>query len=136
MQQLFCNISPLTIYFFWYNLFGYPRTPLHMDRGLDHFFPNSIPLDLAKYGFTIIWRFSKNKNFPKIWRVWLKNSADHAHFNFELLKGVAVLFLEICPWNFDHLWIFYRQKNDVLFIFLYLQQESWNLRKTAFSSLQ
>ena len=32
----------------------YSRTPLHMDGGLDHFFPNSIPLDLAKDGFTII----------------------------------------------------------------------------------
>ena len=112
------------------------RTPLHMDRGLDHFFPNSIPLDLAKHGFSIIWRSSKNMNFPKIWRLWLKNCARHAHFNFELLKGVAVLFFEVYPWNFDQLWIFYRQKNDVLFIFLYLQQKSWNLRKTPFSSLE
>ena len=30
------------------------RTPLHMDGGLDHFFPNSILLDIAKDGFTII----------------------------------------------------------------------------------
>ena len=33
---------------------GSPRTTLHMDGGLDHFFPNSIPLDLAKDDFTII----------------------------------------------------------------------------------
>ena len=31
---------------------GQTRTPLHMDGGLDHFFPNSILLDLAKDGFT------------------------------------------------------------------------------------
>ena len=97
------------------------RTTLHIDGGLDHFFPNSIPLDLAKHGLTIIWRSSKNMNFPKIWRLWLKNCALHIHFNFELLKGVAVLFFEVYPWNFDQLWIFYRQKIDVLFIFLYLQ---------------
>ena len=30
------------------------RTTLHIDGGLDHFFPNSIPLDLAKHGLTII----------------------------------------------------------------------------------
>ena len=30
------------------------RTPLHMDGGLDYFFPNSILLDIAKDGFTII----------------------------------------------------------------------------------
>ena len=33
------------------------------------FFPNSIPTKLAKYGFTIIWRYSKDMNFHKIWRV-------------------------------------------------------------------
>ena len=114
--------------------FSNPRTPLHMDGGLDHFFPKSLPLDLAKDGFTIIWRFSKNKNFPKIWRLWLKNCAHHAHFNFELLKGVTVLFCEICPRNFHHLWIFYRQKNEDLFIFLYRHQESLNLRKASFST--
>ena len=124
----------LNTFFLW--TLAKPRTPLHMDGGLDHFFPNSIPLDLAKHGFSIIWRSSKNMNFPKIWRLWLKNCARHAHFNFELLKGVAVLFFEICPWNFYHLWIFYRQRNNVLFIFLYLQQKSWNLRKTPFSSLE
>ena len=49
-------------------------------------------------------------NFPKIWKSWLKNCARHAQFNFEFLKVVAVLFFKICPWNFDHLWIFNRQK--------------------------
>ena len=101
---------------------------------LAHVHPNFILLDLAKHGFTIIWRSSKNMNFPKIWRLWLRNYALHAHFNFELLKGVAVLFFEVYPWNFDQLWIFYRQKNDVLFIFLYLEQESSNLGKAAFST--
>ena len=96
------------------------RTPLHMDGGLDHFFPNSIPLDLAKDGFTIIWRFSKNKNFPKIWRLWLKNCVHHAHFNFELLKGVAASFFKLYPSNFSQACIFYRPTNDVFTAELYL----------------
>ena len=33
---------------------AYARTPLHMDGGLDHFFLNSILLDVAKHGFSII----------------------------------------------------------------------------------
>ena len=103
-------------YIFWPN----PRTPLHMDGGLDHFFPNSILLDIAKDGFTIIWRLSKNMNFHKIWRLWLKNCARHAHFNFELLKGVAASFFELCPSNFSQACIFYRQTNDVFTAKLYL----------------
>ena len=97
-----------------------PRTPLHMDGGLDHFFPNSILLDIAKDGFTIIWRLSKNMNFHKIWRLWLKNCARHAHFNFELLKGVAASFFELYPSNFSQTCIFYRQTNDVFTAKLYL----------------
>ena len=32
------------------------------------FFPNSIPAKSAKYGFTIICRYSKDMNFHKIWK--------------------------------------------------------------------
>ena len=83
-------------------------------------FLNPIPLDLAKYGFSTIWRSSKVMNFHKIWRSWLKNCARHALFNFELPKGVAVSIFVPHPSNFGQIWIFDRQKNDVLSIFLYL----------------
>ena len=68
---------------------------------LAHVHPKSILLDLAKHCFSIIWRSSKKMNFPKIWRLWLKNCARHAHFNFELLKGVAALILKPHPWTLD-----------------------------------
>ena len=61
-------------------------------------FVHPIPvclLEFNKVGCTIIWSFSKNKNFRKIWKLWLKNSVHHAHFNFEILKGVAVLIFKI-----------------------------------------
>ena len=103
-----------------------------MDGGLDHFFPNSILLDIAKDGFTIIWRLLKNMNFHKIWRLWLKNCARHAHFNFELLKGVAASFFELYPSNFSQACIFYRQTNDVFIICLYLLQDSSNSQITDF----
>ena len=88
---------------------------------LAHVHPKSILLDLAKHCFSIIWRSSKKMNFPKIWRLWLKNCARHAHFNFELLKGVAVSFFELHPPNFGQACIFYWQTNDVFTIKLYLQ---------------
>ena len=99
---------------------------------LAHVHPNSILLDLAKHGFSIIWRSSKNMNFPKIWRLWLKNCARHAHFNFELLKGVAVLFFEVYPWNFDQLWIFYRQKKWCFIDFSVSSTEKLKFEKNPF----
>ena len=39
----------------------------------------------------------KDKNFPKIWTMWLKKGASYIHFNFELLKGVAVLIFSPHP---------------------------------------
>ena len=88
---------------------------------LAHVHPKSILLDLAKHCFSIIWRsWKKKKNFPKIWRLWLKNCARHAHFNFELLKGVAASFFELYPSNFSQACIFYRQTNDVFTAKLYL----------------
>ena len=67
-----------------------------------------IPLKISKYDFTIIWTSSKDKNFPKIWRMWLKNWVSYAHFNFELLKGVAALIFRPHPYNFNQVCIFYR----------------------------
>ena len=41
----------------------YARIPLHLDRGLKQIFPNFIPVNLAKYGVTIICKYSKDMNF-------------------------------------------------------------------------
>ena len=67
---------------------------------LGTFFKTFAIMIFSKSDSNIIWRSSKNITFPKIWRVWLKNWVRHAHFNFELPKGVAVLFSELCPSNF------------------------------------
>ena len=56
-----------------------------------------------------------NKNFSifttkvesdshQIWRVWLKKCARHAHFHFELPKGMAVFLSELCPSNLVESW--------------------------------
>ena len=39
-------------------------------------------------------------NFPKISMLQLKICALHAHFNFELIKGVAALIFKPHSWNF------------------------------------
>ena len=39
----------------------------------------------------------KVMHFCKIWRAWVKNWACHAHFNFDLPKGMAVLSIELEP---------------------------------------
>ena len=49
--------------------YNYPWTPLHLDGGLKQIFTNFMPVDLAKYGVTIICRYSKDMYFHKIWRV-------------------------------------------------------------------
>ena len=68
----------------------------------------------------------------KIWRLWLKNYARYAHFNFELLKGMAVLFFEVYPWNFDQLWIFYRQKKWCFIHFSVSLTEKLKFEKNPF----
>ena len=121
--QLFC-FKGSRLGYFW--IFAVLKFILQCKNSFTHgrrtgpFFPNSILLDIAKDGFTIIWRLSKNMNFHKIWRLWLKNCARHAHFNFELLKGVAASFFELYPSNFSQACIFYRQTNDVFTAKLYL----------------
>ena len=57
---------------------------------LGTFFQTFIIMKISKNDSNIICRSSKNITFPKISRVWLKNWAGHAHFNFKLLKGMAV----------------------------------------------
>ena len=70
--------------------------------------------------------------FCKVWRMWLKKWARHAHLDFELPKGVAASIFESHPPNFDQMCIFYMQTNDVFIICLYLLQESSYFQKTDF----
>ena len=79
---------------------GNSRTPLHLDGGLPQIFPIFMPVNLAKYGVTIICRYSEDMNFHKIWRVLLKNWARYAHFNFEIQEGVADSIFQPHPPNF------------------------------------
>ena len=87
---------------------------LYVDLGIDWIYYSNwflalfIPLKIWKYDFTIVWTSSKDKNFPKIWRMWLKNWVSYAHFNFELLKGMAALIFGPHPWNLNQVCIFYR----------------------------
>ena len=67
---------------------------------LGTFFATFVIMKIYRNNSNTICTSSKNITSPKIWRMWLKNWAHHAHFNFELLKGVAVLFSELCPSNF------------------------------------
>ena len=76
------------------------RTSLHLDGGLKQIFPNFMQVDLAEYGANIICRYSKDMNFHKIWRFYLKNWACYAHFNFEIQEGVADSIFQPHPPNF------------------------------------
>ena len=53
----------------------------------------------------------------KIWRVWLKIWACHAHLNFEFQMGVAGPIFEPHLPNFGKIFFFYRWTNDVTTIF-------------------
>ena len=61
---------------------------------LGTFLVTFVIMKISKSDSNIICRSSKNITFSKILRVWLKNWACHDHFNFKLLKGVAVLLSE------------------------------------------
>ena len=70
VHKMCCVCGIFTLYLsFFLVLCHYSRTPLHLDGGLNQIFPNFMPLSLAKYGVTIICRYSKDMNFHKIWRV-------------------------------------------------------------------
>ena len=101
---------------------------------LGAFFVTFVIMKISKNDSNTICRSSKNITFSKIWRVWLKNWVRHTHFNFKLLKGMAVLLSELCPSNFGQSQIFYRPSIDILINFLYLSQKSLNSRKTTFLS--
>ena len=99
---------------------------------LAHIHPNSILLDLAKHGLT-----------TDLQKIWISLKFGGCGSKTATAMSISIL-------NFSRAWqsyflsytleilITYRffidKKNDVLFIFLYLQHESWNLRKASFSS--
>ena len=70
-------------------------------------------------------------NFHKIWRLWLKNCARHAHFNFELLKGVAASFFELYPSNFSQAWIFYRKVYEIYMYHIFVSLSDYLLLCTS-----
>ena len=76
-----------------------------------------IPLWILVNGTNIICLPTKNKQFCKIKRLWLKNWACHAHLKFKIQKGVASLFFEPHPPNFGKICILYRWKNDIITFF-------------------
>ena len=80
-------------------------------------FVTFIPLWILVNGTNIICLPTKNKQFCKIKRLWLKNWACHAHLKFKIQKGVASLFFEPHPPNFGKICILYRWKNDIITFF-------------------
>ena len=77
----------------------------------------SIPLWILANDTNIICLPTKNMQFCKIKRLWLKNWACHAHLKFKIQKGVASSFFEPHPPNFGKIRILYRWKNDIITIF-------------------
>ena len=68
--------------------------------------------ETSKIGTNIIWRSLKNTQFFKVTRLWLKNWVCGAHLNFKIQKGVAGTIIELQPWNFGKMSIFYSSSND------------------------
>ena len=80
----------------------------------------------------IICLSSKNMQFSKIRRLWLKNWACHAPLNLKLQRGVADSIFEPHPPNFEKICISYRCSNDINVIFWYSQPKIHKLKKTDF----
>ena len=80
-------------------------------------FVTFIPLWILGNDTNIICLPTKNMQFCKIKRLWLKNWACHAHLKFKIQKGVASSFFEPHPPNFGKICILYRWKNDIITIF-------------------
>jgi len=101
---LYCNQIIAGITIFWVKR----GSRYWLDLLLELIFGTFCTVDNIKIWFIIIWTSSKDKNFPRIWRMWLKNWVSYAHFNFELLKSVTALFFGPHPWNFNQVCNFYR----------------------------
>ena len=80
-------------------------------------FVTFIPLWILVNDTNIICLPTKNMQFCKIKRLWLKNWACHAHLRFKIQKGVASSFFQPHPPNFGKICILYRWKNDIITIF-------------------
>ena len=91
-----------------------------------------FPLWILINDTNIICLSSKNMQFSKIRRLWLKNWACHAPLNLKLQRGVADSIFEPHPPNFEKICISYRCSNDINVIFWYSQPKIHKLKKTDF----
>ena len=94
-----------------------------------------FPLWILINDTNIICLSSKNTQFFKIRRVWLKNCVCHAPLKFQLQRGVADTIFEPHPPNFEKICISYRCSNDINVIFWYSQPKIHKLKKTNFFDL-
>ena len=76
-----------------------------------------FPLWILINDTNIICLSSKNTQFFKIRRVWLKNCVCHAPLKLKLQKGVADTIFEPKHPNFGKLHISWRQTNDISIIY-------------------
>ena len=94
-----------------------------------------FPLWILINDTNIICLSSKNTQFFKIRRVWLKNCVYHAPLKLKLQRGVADTIFEPHPPNFEKICISYRCSNDINVIFWYSQPKIHKLKKTDFFDL-
>ena len=78
-----------------YALHDCARSPLHMETSVWWFFADWKLTDIAKNLNNIIKTSWKVMTILKIWRVWLKNQARHAHLYFELKMAANRSILEL-----------------------------------------
>ena len=71
-------------------------------RTLFHFFLNQKLKEILIRYIRIILKASKDRLISKIWRVWLKDWACHAHLNFEVQMAAnqSILKLMTSPFGF------------------------------------
>ena len=80
----------------------------------------------------IICLSSKNMQFSKIRRLWLKNWACHAPLNLKLQRGVADSIFEPHPPDFEKICMSYRCSNDVNIIFWHSPKKFISLKSVIF----
>ena len=117
------NFNPCTIWLI----------PLHMDGGLDHILLYSILAKLAQYGFTTICRFAFSHDLESI----AQRLIPLCPFQIWTSNGSSRLNLSTTPSKFwSMIYVSHMGQHMIFRPFLYLLNESWNFRKTAFSSLE